>query len=90
MNEECVKELFSKPITIEALEVCVPQILKKVELVDKGSKIILRYNGSKVGYLLNKVPIEEVKVMRYWSGPFGLKTELSYEGKFVGVLMIVK
>ncbi|MGB9695487.1 MAG: hypothetical protein ACP5SB_06340 [Caldisericaceae bacterium] len=90
MDEECVKSLFANPITTEKLEPCVIQILKKVELVDKGSKIILRYNGSKVGYLLTKIPIEETKVMRYWSGPFGLKTELSYEGKFVGVLMIEK
>jgi hypothetical protein len=90
MDEECVKELFSNPITTEGLELCVHQILKKVELVDFGKKIILKYKGVKVGHLLTRVPIEEVKVSKYWQGPFGTKTELSYQGKFVGVLMIEK
>jgi hypothetical protein len=88
MDKECVKELFSNPITIDELESCVHQILKNVELVDFGKKIVLKSNGVKVGHLLTRVPIDEVKVSKYWQGPFGIKTELSYQGKFVGVLMI--
>jgi hypothetical protein len=59
-------------------------------MVNFNRKILLKYNGIKVGYLANKVPVEEIKVMRYWSGPFGIKTELSYQNKFVGVLLIKK
>jgi len=88
MDKECVKELFSNPITIDELESCVHQILKNVELVDFGKKIVLKSNGVKVGHLFTRVPIDEVKVSKYWQGPFGIKTELSYQGKFVGVLMI--
>jgi hypothetical protein len=36
MDEECIKELFSHTITIEGLEACVHEILKNVELVEKG------------------------------------------------------
>jgi|GEM_PF-1529495 len=90
MDEECVKELFSNPITIDRLEPCVHQILKNVELVDFGKKIVLKHNGVKVGHLLTRVPVDEVKVSKYWQGPLGIKTELTHWGRFVGVLMIKK
>jgi hypothetical protein len=91
MAEECVKELFAKPITSEALETCVHTILKKVSIMNSPKKkIILKANGTKVGFLTEKVPIDEIKISKYWVGPFGIKTELSYQGRFVGILMLRK
>ena len=90
MEEDCIKALFSNPIEIEKLEECARTILKRVSMVNFNGKILLKYNGIKVGYLTTKAPVEEIKVMRYWSGPFGIKTELSYQNKFVGVLLIKK
>jgi hypothetical protein len=90
IDEECVRELFSHTITIEGLEACVHEILKKVELVEKGRKIILTYKGRKVGHLIGRVPLDSLKVSKYWEGPLGIKTELSYNGHFAGVLMIEK
>ncbi len=90
MEEECAKNLFNNPIKIEILQSCVIKILTKVEMFDMNRKIILRYNHRKVGYLLSRVPIEEIKILRYWISPFGIKTELSYKDKFIGVLLINK
>lgn len=90
MDEECIKDLFSQPLTKELLKPCVVQILKKVEMLDVKMKIMLQYKGHKVGYLVSNVPIEDIKILRYWHGPFGIKVELSYNDKFVGVLMISK
>jgi len=90
MDEVCIRELFSHPITIEGLESCVHEILKKVELVERRRKIILTYKGRKVGHLIERVPLDSLKVSKYWEGPFGIKTELSYNGHFAGVLMIEK
>jgi hypothetical protein len=90
IDEECVRELFSHTITIEGLDACVHEILKKVELVEKGRKIVLTYKGRKIGHLIERVPLGSLKVSKYWEGPLGIKTELSYNGHFAGVLMIEK
>jgi len=90
MDAECIKGLFSGPIAIDELEECVCTVLKTVTQIDSGSKVILTSNGTKVGYLARVIPLDEVKVMRYWQGALGVKIELSYQGKFVGVLLIRK
>ncbi len=91
MDEElCTKELFENEITINKIESCMRLVLKKVQMSEYRGKIIMKYKGEKVGYLLLDAPIDEINVYHYWSGPFGIKTELSYKGKFIGVLLIRK
>lgn len=90
MDTDCVKGLFAGPIAIDELEECVRAVLKTVTQINSDAKVILRSNGTKVGYLTSMVPIGEIKVMRYWQGALGIKTELSYQDKFVGVLLLKK
>jgi hypothetical protein len=88
MEKGCVKELFANPVEIEKLEECARKILKYVTMININGKILLKYKGNKVGFLIIKAPVEEIKVVRYWIGPFCIKSELSYQNKFVGVLVI--
>ncbi|MGB9666341.1 MAG: hypothetical protein ACPL2N_03420 [Candidatus Cryosericum sp.] len=90
MNEECIGKLLSGPIAVEQLEACVHSVLKSIAQTNSGSRIVLTSNGVKAGYLTETVPFDEVKVLRYWRGALGIKTELSYHNKFVGVLLLKK
>jgi hypothetical protein len=90
MDADCVKGLFAGPIAIDELEECVGAVLKTLTQINSGAKVILKSNGTKVGYLTSVVPIGEIKVLRYWQGALGIKTELSYQGQFVGVLLLRK
>jgi len=46
------------------------------------------YNETKIGKLKEDVPLDEVDIDSVWEGPFGIKVELSWRGKFVGSLLL--
>ena len=72
----------------EALRNRVKEILSKAELVRKGGKIIVSFNGKKVGKLRFEAPLNELEVESAWKSPFGIKVELSWRGKFAGTLLL--
>jgi hypothetical protein len=88
--EECYEKIFTSEFKNEVLEDCVHKILSQVEIQPHKEKNFIIYKGYKVGYLIKKVPLEEIKVHRFWKGPFGIKLELSYLNNFIGVLVIRK
>jgi len=44
--------------------------------------------GEIVGNLWENVDLDKLEVGAYWSGPFGIKAELVYDKKVVGVLWL--
>ncbi|WP_297065036.1 hypothetical protein [Thermococcus sp.] len=72
----------------EALNEKVRKLLSKAELVRKGGKILILVDGEKVGKLRFEAPLEELEVESAWKSPFGIKVELSWRGKFAGMLLL--
>jgi hypothetical protein len=66
----------------------VKDILSRAEFVERGGKIIVFVDGKKVGKLKFMAPVEELEVESVWRSPFGVKVELSWNGRFVGSLLL--
>ena len=82
----CIKR--GKEVRKEEVEGTVREILSEAEKMVKGRKIVLIYNGEKIGKLKMDIPLEELEVGKAWRSPFGIKVELEYQGRFVGTLML--
>ncbi|ASJ02343.1 hypothetical protein A3L09_03290 [Thermococcus profundus] len=66
----------------------VRELLSRAELVEKGGKVVVFVDGRKVGKLKFIAPVEELQVESVWKSPFGTKVELSWNGRFVGSLLL--
>ncbi len=66
----------------------VVEILRSSERVRKQGKIVLLHNGVKVGFITKEVSPENIEIQSYWESRIGIKVEISYQGEFIGIVLI--
>ncbi len=64
------------------------KILEEGDKLNKKGKIVIIFDGKKVGFLKKDAPLKELKVGSMWKSAMRIKVELLWNGAFIGALIL--
>ncbi len=64
------------------------KILERGKKLNKKGKILIIFDGKKVGFLKKNAPLKELKAGSMWKSAMGIKVELLWKDAFIGALIL--